>query len=144
MEHLDVQTQRFLINKFIFMDRLMDMLNIDYRVNSNMFCPFHRNENSPSAHYYSESNLLWCFSEQKMYGSYDLYKIYTDVNTEELAIKILSKFSDEQQRKLLLEAQEELEPERLPFEQSLYKFSHNKVSYDVLLHDIMCSLETNI
>lgn len=38
-EHLSIRTQRYIINKYIRMDKLMDMLNIEYRVNANMFCP---------------------------------------------------------------------------------------------------------
>ena len=144
LNHLDYSAQRFIINKFIRMDKLMDMLHIDYRVNANSFCPFHQNDNTPSAHFYDDSNLMWCFSEQKMYGSYDLYKVYTQINTEALALKILSKFPEEQQKQILMESQEEVEPEKLPFERSLEKFHKHSITIKELLKDISDRLEEEI
>ena len=102
---------------------------------------FHANENTPSAHYYSDSNMLWCFAEQKMYGSYDLYKTYTNVNTNDLALKILYKFPEDKQKTILLESQEEIEPDVLPFETSLIKFKKHSITMDELLKNIVDSLE---
>ena len=39
---------------------------------------FHQNERTPSAHLYSDENgyRLWCFSENRMYGAWNIYKEY--------------------------------------------------------------------
>ena len=43
MEHIeskiDIQVERFIINRFMSMPKLFDSLNIEYRLNGNMFCP---------------------------------------------------------------------------------------------------------
>lgn len=39
MEHIDLQTERYIINRFISIPKLFDSLGIDYRINANMFCP---------------------------------------------------------------------------------------------------------
>lgn len=76
-----------------------------------------------------------------MYGSYDLYKVYTNINTQALALRILSKFTLEQQKQIILESQEEVEPEKLPFERSLNKFRTHSITIEELLKDITDRLE---
>ena len=39
MEHMDLLTERYIINRFVSMPKLFDSLGIDYRINANMFCP---------------------------------------------------------------------------------------------------------
>lgn len=43
MEHIeseiDIQAERFIINRFVSMPKLFDSLGIDYRLTGNMFCP---------------------------------------------------------------------------------------------------------
>ena len=39
MKQLDLRTEIYIINRFISMPKLFDYLDIDYRVNANMFCP---------------------------------------------------------------------------------------------------------
>lgn len=39
LDKLDLQTERYIINRFISIPKLFDSLGIDYRINANMFCP---------------------------------------------------------------------------------------------------------
>ena len=39
IEHIDIGTERYVINRFISMLKLFDELNIDYNLQSSMFCP---------------------------------------------------------------------------------------------------------
>jgi hypothetical protein len=39
IKHIDLATERYIINKFISMPKLFSDLDIDYRENGNMFCP---------------------------------------------------------------------------------------------------------
>lgn len=139
MEKLDISTERYIINKFISMPKLFDSLGIDYRVNGNMFCPFHDNAKSPAAHlYYDKSGYrIWCFSEARMYGAWNVYKTFiSNVNTNELATLIFNRLSKEEQQSLFDEIGAEQEPEGLPFSDSLKLFKERKISYTELLKAI--------
>lgn len=39
IKQIDLQTEKYIINKFISMPKLFDSLGIDYRINGNMLCP---------------------------------------------------------------------------------------------------------
>ena len=39
LDKLDLQTERYIINRFISIPKLFDSLGIDYRINGNMLCP---------------------------------------------------------------------------------------------------------
>lgn len=141
VEHkLDIKLERFLINKYISMPKLFDDLGIEYRTDSNMFCPFHDNIHTPSAKLYSDDNgwCLWCFSEGKMYNSYSVYKRFTKVNTKELAKAIYDKLPDETKKEILnLLNVEEKSSNILPYSDDLRDFKFKKISYTELLNKII-------
>lgn len=39
IEHLDLSTEKYIINKYISMPKLFDDLGFDYSVQTTMFCP---------------------------------------------------------------------------------------------------------
>ena len=39
IKHIDLKTERYIINRYFSMPKLFDSLGIDYRINANMFCP---------------------------------------------------------------------------------------------------------
>lgn len=39
IKQIDLQTEKYIINKYISMPKLFDSLGIDYRINGNMLCP---------------------------------------------------------------------------------------------------------
>ena len=39
INRIDLQTEKYIINKYISMTKQFDQLDIDYRINGNMFCP---------------------------------------------------------------------------------------------------------
>lgn len=117
---IDRNLERKIINKFIPMTSLFEKLGIDYSTHSNMFCPFHHNENTPSAHYHTDSNLLWCYSEQRMYGSYNLLKLYfTEVDTNKIAKGIVEKLGIDEIENQLGTVEYD---DTIQFEKSLEKF----------------------
>jgi hypothetical protein len=70
------------------MEKLLNDINIVTR-GSNMYCPFHDDELSgkPSAKYHPDSDMIYCFSESKVYTAYhalkelyayDMNKIFKD------------------------------------------------------------------
>ena len=65
---------------------------------------FHENERTPAAKLYknNEGYRLWCFSEGKMYGAWDIYKNYIpEINTNRLALMILNRLPEDKQRGVL-------------------------------------------
>lgn len=117
---IDKRLEIKIINKFIPMTKLFEQIGIDYSTHSNMFCPFHHNENTPSAHYHTDSNLLWCYSEQKMYGSWNLMKQYfPQQDTTKLAINLIKNLGMEKIEDELGEVETE---NIIPYMKSLEKF----------------------
>jgi hypothetical protein len=57
------------------MEKLLNDLGIVTR-GSNMYCPFHNDEitGKPSAKYHPDSDMIYCFSESKIYTSYHVLK----------------------------------------------------------------------
>lgn len=139
MNKLDIKLEKYIINRYISMPKLFDSLGIDYRINANMFCPFHHNENTPSAHLYADNNgyRLWCFSEYKMYGAWNIYKTYLPkINTNKLAQEIFNKMTLEQQKKLLNDIGIEEDLNEIPYKQALINFKSNKINILELLAEI--------
>lgn len=54
MQKLDIQVEKYIINKFISMPKLFDDLGINYDENSTMFCPFHHNTHTKAAKLYHD------------------------------------------------------------------------------------------
>lgn len=131
---IDIVLERKIISAYISMVDLFETFKIEYSEHSNMFCPFHYNTQTPSAHYHTDSNLLWCYSEQRMYSSWDLIKQFSpDTDTQKLALGIIKKFGKEEIEKTLGEL--ELDNE-IPFKSELELFKYNKINYNELCKKI--------
>ena len=101
--------------------------------------PFHANENTPASHlYFDETGYrLWCFSENRMYGAWNVYKTFLpNIDTNKLATMIFNKLSTEDQKRLLEDLNTEQEPEILPYQQALKDFKRSKINITELLHII--------
>lgn len=135
---IDKSLEIKIINHFMPITQLMTRAGIDYREDSNFLCPFHPNYNSPSAHLYLDSSdgggKIWCYSEQRMYGSWNLIKQYfPETNTQKLALGIVQKFGKEEIEKQLGEIEVD---NSIPFEKSIQKFKENKITYKQLCKEI--------
>ena len=120
--------EKQIINTYIPITKIMDMANIPYNMYSNFMCPFHYNTETPAAHLYVESSdgggKIWCYSEQRMYGSWDVYKVYyPKIDTNKLAQLIVDKIGiDEIENKIgQIENKNEI-----PFLKDLDKFKERK------------------
>ncbi len=101
---IDKRLEIKLIDWYMPITELMDKAKVEYSENSNFLCPFHDNYNTPSAHLYLDSSdgggKIWCYSEQKMYGSYNFIKLYfPNIDTRKLAIRFNSKVWRSRSRK---------------------------------------------
>lgn len=144
LEKIDIQVERYVINKYMSMPKLFDDLGIDYNERTTMYCPFHRNIHTKAAKLYHDEVgwMLWCFSEQRMFGCYDVYKeFYPKVDTHKLAIFILRKLPEKEREKIIKEAGDILELQDLPFQEALIKFKRHTIKYSDLLNQIILKLE---
>ncbi len=131
---IDLILEKKIINTYIKMTDLFDKLGIEYSEHSNMYCPFHGNFNTPSAHYHTDTNLLWCYSENRMYGSWDvLNQFYPNLDINKIAVGIAKKLGIEEIEKKLGELEIDT---TIPFEDSLLKFKQGKISYKELCRQI--------
>lgn len=54
------------------------------KVYGHIYCPFHKNDNTPAAKYYEDTNNCYCFVCKRFYGTYDLMKSYEPERIEEI------------------------------------------------------------
>ena len=126
------------------MPKLFDSIGIKYRIDGNSFCQFHHNENTPSARLYDDEYgwRLWCFSEHRMYGAWDIYKRFIPkVDTKALAIKILEKIPEAERKLMLKNAGQELEIGKNLFEEPLKEFKRHNITYSKLIEQFVVILE---
>ena len=129
---MDKYLARFVLSYYIDMFQLMKRLHLHPRDVSNMMCPFHHNVNTPSAKMYKDTYgwCLWCFSERKMYTTYDVYEKIMNIDPIKLAEMIWNKLPESEQKKIrdLCGSQEDFEGD-VPFMKVLDDFSQGKISY---------------
>lgn len=82
------------INKRYNLGKLLENQGYDTS-GSNMYCPFHPDENTgkPSAKYHKDTDLLYCFSENKMYSAYHAIKLLYGLDVDKVFMDIWSKMS---------------------------------------------------
>ena len=86
---------------------------------------------------------LWCFSEQRMFGAYNIYKYFLpNINTNQLALKILNRLPIKEREKVIKESGQELERDKLPFQRWLQEFKEHSIKYNDLLDKIIISIES--
>ena len=102
------------------------------------FCIFHENTETPSAKYYQDSNLIWCFAEQKMYTVYDALKVFGE-NPEKVFNDIWKTKTEEEKLALMESIGHEVE-KPLPYLSELYKFKSGKITIGELQESIYSSV----
>lgn len=145
LNRIDEQIVRYTINKYISMPKLFDSLGIPYNEYSTMYCPFHHNVNSKAAKLYHDDTgwQLWCFSEQEMYGAYDIYKYLYDkpIDLKQLAIKILQRLPADVREQVIEASGEEFELDISPYDESLQQFKEHSINYETLVSNILLQIK---
>lgn len=87
------------INKHYNMGKLLTNLGYDVSRGS-MYCPFHPDKatGKPSAKYHSDTDKMYCFSENKMYSSYHVIKLLYGIDTEKVFRDIWNNMSNVERR----------------------------------------------
>lgn len=92
------------INKVFSLKELLNEMGIEVK-STNMYCPFHHDEltGKPSAKYFSDTDSLHCFSEQKTYSAYHALKILYGANMKEKFKKAWNQLGEADRERLLIE-----------------------------------------
>jgi len=89
---------RKLVDEKLDISEVLSRINPDefYQAGQNCFCPFHDNQDTPSAAIYDNEGIvkLWCFSEKKLYGSSDALELLAKKNIFAIADKIWNAMSE--------------------------------------------------
>lgn len=121
-----------------------------YVVGQTCFCPFHDNENTPSAAIYEDDGKqsLYCFSERKLYTVVDVFKQLANYDVYELGNHLWHKMSDYEKKEwlkknsqedpadLFSKKQEVEEPSR-DLAKARANFKYGKISLNELLGEYM-------
>ena len=70
----DKKFVKFVINKIISCQKMLELLDVRGGYDHNIYCPFHPNHDTPSARMYKAddgSDSIFCYSEHKVYRSSD-------------------------------------------------------------------------
>lgn len=140
---MDKKTERALINRYINMRDLMEADGHYIAPNGTLFCPFHQNQNTKAAHYYSDDGggCVFCFAEYKQYSSYDYYTILKqEIDVHALAELLWSKLPKAEQDAFITNLGVQQEYQELPFLDSLKQFKEGKINYHQLMGAIHLKL----
>ena len=132
-----------LLNKMV---NMYDILNeAGYKINAygNSFCPFHDNEDTPSAKYYPTSDTLFCFSEGKVYSAIDALRL-AGKNYVKVFYDRWDTYSDKEKENLLSSIEETVVEDKIAFKSSLNDFKNGKCTYEQLCVDIAKSSKASI
>ena len=129
---MDKYLARFILSYYVDMFQLMQRLKLHPKDVNNMMCPFHHNVNTPSAKMYKDKYgwCLWCFSQRKMYTTYDVYDLILGADPIKVAQMIWDKLPESEQKKVreMCGSQEDFEGD-VPYMDALDLFSKGELSY---------------
>lgn len=116
--------------------------NMGYNLfDGNIFCPFHLDEETgkPSARYHKDTDLLYCFSENRLYSAYHALKILYGKDINKIFSKIWKSLSKETRLKYLSSEEDKEDGKKNSewdkYNQSvLVKFKDNKVNIKQYTH----------
>lgn len=132
----DIRFIEYVINVYTNLPKLLRDLNIDIRVNGQMFCPFHDNYVTEAAKIYKDSGgyCIYCFYEHRIYRSFDVVRDIMKQNVYVVFNTIWNSLTDKM-KKDLVESFGELDTNTItvPCLKELDDFRQGRISYDNLL-----------
>lgn len=144
---MNKQLERYIINNYMDMERLLNYVGYEIAPNGTMFCPFHYNINTKAAHYYPDDEhgpCIFCYAEHRLYTNYDIYKVLIpDVDTTQLAQAIYDRLTPDQKEHIESSINLERELPELPYIEALRKFKKREITYPDLLKHINLALPKN-
>lgn len=145
--NISTEQLKILVNERISFTKVLTKLNPGnhYHPKRPVFCPFHQNENTPSAVIYEDeqAETLWCFSEQKLYKPIDLVSTVLKQDPYAIGLQIWNTLSPFEQQEFLVKTNDfstasfdkpiKEENKELKSKQLLFKYG--KLSYQELLKE---------
>lgn len=137
VEDVDPRVKMIVINQKFNLGKLLRNLGYDLD-HGNIYCPFHMDKltGKPSARYHEDSDLLYCFSENKIYSAFHALRYLYNKDTNEIFRQIWVKMSDIERKEILDRFEDgSLIEERIPKEWNKYRdevlsyFKKGKVTY---------------
>lgn len=109
------------INKKFNMGKLLKGAGCDIS-NGIMYCPFHPDAltGKPSAKYHADTDLLYCFSESKMYSAYHALKILYGRDMNQIFKSVWSEMSKEDRDDILSKYDDSIKVEESDKEEELW------------------------
>ena len=132
----DKYLERRVINYYVNMVELLNHNGYHVHDQGTIYCPFHSNQNTPSAKIYRDPNgyKLWCFSEQHMYDVYDCYTILLHMNPHDIFEYLWSRISE--QDKLYFTQNQQNYQQDIDWIEPLKKFKSGSINYRQLMIEI--------
>ena len=151
MAKLSLRQLKELVKQKYSLIKALQKLNPDgyYQVGQTCFCPFHDNQNTPSASIYDDEKgqTLYCFSEQKLYTVNDVFTKLMNYDIYEVGNNIWNSMSDEEQYEWLTKNSDDSvaeafnrPPEKemsLEAKKSIELFKSKKIRLDTLLEKLI-------
>lgn len=87
----------FVINYYGDLPKILKELDIRPQQNGLMFCPMHDNFNTPAAKLFKDKTgwHFFCFSENKQFGTYDVYKEIYNLNMNRVFNELWNRLKQE-------------------------------------------------
>lgn len=125
------------VNLFVDMPKLLEDAGYYVSTSGAMLCPFHNNENTPASKMYKDETgyKLWCFAEQRMYGSWDVYKKLLHKDPSAVFYSIWNNLDEETKNKVI-DLFGEVRTEEVPYSYILEKFKDRKIDYSTLCKEL--------
>ena len=94
--------KRYVINYFGNLPEILKKMGINVHTNGLFFCPMHDNYNTPAAKLFKDPDgwCFYCFSENKVFGTYDVYKDIYHYNMDDIFNQLWNSLSEAQKGQL--------------------------------------------
>ena len=137
------QFERFVINYYGDLPTLLKKLDVHIQHNGLFLCPMHDNYNTPAAKIFKDENgwAFYCFSEQKQFATYDVYKEIYGYNMKVVFRELWSQLSEGQQALMKDKFGEFDDSGEITCEASFQRFYNRQINYKQLLSDLNFDLK---
>ena len=139
----DRQFKIFVINYYGNLPKILKDLEVESHTGGLMYCPMHDNYNTPAAKLFKDSTgwHFYCFTENKQFGTYDVYKDIYNLNMETVFNNLWSNLSESertQMKDIFGEFDENTPVENIEIYQN---FRYKNINYDQLKRQLCTILE---
>lgn len=127
--------ERFVINFYGDLPTILKNIDVHVQYNGLFLCPMHDNYNTPAAKIFKDENgwAFYCFSEQRQYGTYDVYKEIYKYNMKVVFRELWSRLTNAQKDLMMNKFGEYNESGEVACEEYYKAFKDRKITYKQLV-----------